>query len=496
MSKGPDAAQPRILVVDDSPAIHGEFRKIFHAGTAAESVGPATVSPLNPGKRPNFQVDFALLARDGLALHEQALAEGRPYSVAFIDVRSPPDWEGLQTAARICERDAAIQLVLCASGADCSWTLIRTRLGSSDRLLVLKKPFSDIEVLQLADTLTQKWRRDQRAKRRCADLEQMVRDHARDLRVSNERLEQLHRQLVMAGLQEKATLNTQSRNRMAVENNLRNALRNGELSVHYQPLVDIATRRVVSLEALVRWFHPQLGAISPGEFIPVAEECGLILPVGEFVLRTVCEQIARWERDDVPVVPIAVNISAVQLQRLNIRDFVCDIVRECGVKPSLVALELTESAIITNASSHIGELQSLRDLGIGIEIDDFGTGYSSLSYLKHLPIDTLKIDRTFISQIHINPQDEAIVSAILAMADCLGLKVTAEGVETTVQLDVLLRLGCEVAQGFFFSRPLTAEKCCDLLHELAQRPSFTETLRMQVASGARSPSRVPSARKR
>lgn len=496
MSKGLDAPQPRILVVDGNPAIHGDFREIFYGSAAAESARPATVSPLNSGRRPAFQVDFAAQGPSGLALHEQALAEGQPYSVAFIDIGRPPDWEGLQTIARIAERDAEIQLVLCTSMVDCSWNLIRARLGSSDRLLVLKKPFSEIELLQLADTLTQKWRRDSRIKRRCADLEQMVRDHARDLRISNERVEQLHRQLVMAGLQEKATLNTQSRNRMVVENNLRAGLRNGELSVHYQPLVDIATRRVVSLEALVRWFHPQLGAISPGEFIPVAEESGLILPVGEFVLRTVCEQIARWEHDEVPVVPVAVNISAVQLQRLNIRDFVCDIVRQCGVKPSLVALELTESAIITNASSHIGELQSLRDLGIGIEIDDFGTGYSSLSYLKHLPIDTLKIDRTFISQIHINPQDEAIVSAILAMAKCLGLKVTAEGVETTVQLDVLLRLGCEVAQGFFFSRPLTAEKCCDLLNELAQRPSFTETLRMQMASNTRSAARFPGARKR
>jgi EAL domain-containing protein (putative c-di-GMP-specific phosphodiesterase class I) len=484
MSLGTDAPRPRILVVDDNAAIHGDFRRIFRSDGAAQPV------------RPEFEIDFASHEQEGFALLERALTEGRPYALAFIDMRAPPDWQGVHTASRIGARDAHIQLVLCTAHADCSWSLVRERLGSSGRLLMLKRPLHDIEALQLADMLAHKWRHDQRIKRRCADLEQRVRDHARDLRESNERAEQLHRRLVMAGLQEKAALNTQSRNRLALETNLQQALRDSQLSVHYQPLVDIATRRVVSLEALVRWFHPQHGAISPGEFIPMAEESGLILPVGEFVLKSVCEQLIRWEQDDVPVVPVAVNISAVQLQRLNIRDFVAGILREAGIKPSLVALELTESAIITNATSHIAELQALRDMGIGIEIDDFGTGYSSLSYLKHLPIDTLKIDRTFISQIHINSQDEAIVNAILAMADCLGLKVTAEGVETTAQLDVLLRLGCEVAQGFFFSRPLTADKCCDLLRDLAQRPSFTETLRMQVASGIHGSPRYPAARKR
>jgi EAL domain-containing protein (putative c-di-GMP-specific phosphodiesterase class I)/DNA-binding NarL/FixJ family response regulator len=500
MSNGSDASEPRILVIDDSPAIHADYRKIFHAGAgrdAALSASEAALFSDSPAVavHPDFEIDCALQGQEGLARVDAALAAERPYALAFIDMRMPPGWDGLETAARIWERDPNIQIVICTAYSDYSWSQIRAKLGASDRLLILKKPFDNIEVLQLADTLTQKWRLGQQSRHRSAHLEQMIRDHSRDLQTSNERVDQLHKQLVVAGLHEKAALNTQSRKRLALESNLQQALQNGELSVHYQPLVDVATRRIVSLEALVRWQHPQHGAISPAEFIPVAEQSGLILPLGEFVLQTVCEQVVRWEREKVPVVPVAVNISAVQLQQQNISEFVMGILRKTGMQPHLAVLELTESAIITNARSHTGELQSLRNLGVGIEIDDFGTGYSSLSYLRHLPIDTLKIDRSFISQIHINPADEAIVSAILAMAHCLGLKVTAEGVETATQLEVLRRLGCEVAQGFLFSRPLTAERCRDFLCEAAQRPYFMDTLRIQVAAGVRGGSRYLAARK-
>jgi EAL domain-containing protein (putative c-di-GMP-specific phosphodiesterase class I) len=254
--------------------------------------------------------------------------------------------------------------------------------------------------------------------------------------------------------------------------------------VHYQPLIEVATRRAVGLEALVRWQHPSKGFIAPSLFIPLAEESDLILELGEFVLRTGCEQIMTWQREGMPVVPLAVNISAVQLQRAGFADFIRRVLHETGMPPQQLALEITESSLMANMQQHAAELQSLRADGVGIEIDDFGTGYSSLSYLKQLPIDTVKIDRSFIQHIDSNPVDAAIVSAIFAMADSMRLRVVAEGVETLGQLQVLGSYGCAYAQGYFFSKPLPAAGCRNLLMELAVRPAFTETLRMQLVSDA------------
>lgn len=489
MSKGSDGFKPRILVIDESPSVQADLRRILRAD-ASQGAAPATsefvsfdAAAVTPALE--FEVECASNVAAGLVLVETALAQDHSFALALINM-GKPDRDSVQLVSRIRERDPDLQCVTWTEASGHSLSEIRTQLGGSDRLLILSRPLDAVEAAQLAATLARKWLLGRQARDRIEDLEQLVRDHVRDLNVSNERVERLQRQLIDAGLHEKVVMNTQSRNRIAMEGKLREALQKGELSVHYQPLVDVVSRHVVSLEALVRWTHPQQGAISPAEFIPVAEQCGLILQVGEFVLRTACEQVVRWEKDRVPVVPVAVNISAVQLQQLNINDFVRRILRETGMQPALAILELTESAIISNAGTHMGELQALRDIGIGVEIDDFGTGYSSLSYLRHLPIDTLKIDRSFISQIHINPADEAIVSAILAMAHCLDLDVTAEGIETAAQLEVLRRLGCEVAQGFLFSRPLPSERCRDfLIQQAGERPEFVDTLRKQTALGGR-----------
>jgi diguanylate cyclase (GGDEF)-like protein len=278
-------------------------------------------------------------------------------------------------------------------------------------------------------------------------------------------------------------MNTQVRQRLTMEHALRRALKSNQFVVHYHPLIAIATRRIVGLEALVRWEHPQLGLVPPNKFIPIAEESGLIVPIGEHILRTVCEQVVRWQDADVPTVPVAVNWSAIQLQRQPVVEVVHRVLSETGMQPKLLSLEITEGALMRNARQHAAALQVLRDSGVRIQIDDFGTGYSSLSYLRELPIDTLKIDCSFINHVAENPADQAIVSAILAMAKSLGLRVVAEGVETAAQLEVLNRHGCEVAQGFFFSRPLPAEQCRALLEELATRPSFTETVRMRLRKG-------------
>jgi diguanylate cyclase (GGDEF)-like protein/PAS domain S-box-containing protein len=279
-------------------------------------------------------------------------------------------------------------------------------------------------------------------------------------------------------------MNRHARHRLTMEHALRRALEAGQITVHYHPLIDVATRRIVSLEALVWWEHPQLGSVSPAKFIPIAEDSGLIVPIGEHVLRTVCAQTVQWRRDAVPVVPVAVNWSAIQLQRQSVVQVVRKILGETGMPQQLLVLEITESALMRDARQHAAALQQLRNEGIRIQMDDFGTGYSSLSYLRELPVDTIKIDRSFVNHVEDNPADLAIVSAILAMAKSLGLRVVAEGVETAGQLDVLRKHGCEVAQGFFFSRPLPADQCRTLLEELASRPSFTETLRMRVRRGS------------
>jgi diguanylate cyclase (GGDEF)-like protein/PAS domain S-box-containing protein len=275
-------------------------------------------------------------------------------------------------------------------------------------------------------------------------------------------------------------MNTRARQRLSMEHALQRALKSRQFVVHYHPLIAIANRRIVGLEALVRWEHPQLGLVPPAKFIPIAEESGLIVPIGEHILRTVCEQVVRWQNAGVPTVPVAVNWSAIQLQRQSVVDVVHRALGETGMRPDLLSLEITEGTLMRNARQHAVALQALRDSGVRIQIDDFGTGYSSLSYLRELPIDTLKIDRSFINHVDDNPADQAIVSAILAMAGSLGLRVVAEGVETAAQLEALKYQGCEVAQGFFFSRPLPAAECRSLLQELAARPSFTDTLRVRL----------------
>lgn len=477
----------RILIVDDNPAIHEDFRKILRPSrkSAAElAVSENMLFGDSDAREPgvSFDLDFAAQGDEGIAKVREAKAEQHPYAAAFIDVRMPPGRDGIDTAARIWEVDPDIQVVICTAYSDHTWEQIQKKLGRSDRLVVLKKPFDNIEVLQLADTLTHRWQRARVVQRHLATLQQIIADRTNDLNTAKGRLESANRQLAAAAQHGQQTLTTQAGHRAALEDELRNALTAGELSVHYQPLVEIKTRRAVSLEALVRWHHPVKGAISPAIFIPVAEETDLIVPVGEFVLRSVCEQVVQWQKEGTPVVPVAVNISAMQLRRQGILEPVRRVLRETGMSADLLVLELTESALIENVQEHIAELQSLRDDGVGIEIDDFGTGYSSLSYLRQLPIDTLKIDSSFVRHIDTNPVDAAIVSAILAMAASLQLRVVAEGVETRAQLQVLSGHGCDFAQGFFFSRPLPAPACRKLLLELAARPSFTDTLRMQLVS--------------
>jgi diguanylate cyclase (GGDEF)-like protein/PAS domain S-box-containing protein len=258
-------------------------------------------------------------------------------------------------------------------------------------------------------------------------------------------------------------MNERVRERMRLEQALREALGAEQLSVEYQPVIDLRTGRIAALEALARWRHPTLGQVPPAQFIPVAEEAGLIVELGENILRQVCLQLAVWRMSGIPVVPVAVNVSAQQLQRSNIRDRVLAICSETGIQPRLLQLELTESALMREIDRQIAPLEGLRAAGVQISIDDFGTGYSSLSYLKHLPIDHLKIDRSFVRDMAVDANDAAIVSAIIGMARSLRLETIAEGVETGQHAMRLASLGCTMAQGFYYSAPLPAIQAESLL---------------------------------
>ncbi|HWQ39208.1 MAG TPA: EAL domain-containing protein [Burkholderiales bacterium] len=251
-------------------------------------------------------------------------------------------------------------------------------------------------------------------------------------------------------------INDKVQERLLMEGGLRQALQREEFRVVYQPKIDLATREVIGAEALIRWFHPKLGMVGPSRFVPVAEDSGMVGQIGEWVLRTVCRQIRQWQ-DGGWTMPVAVNVSARQFQQSDLADLVVSVLSETRVPAYLLEIELTESAVMHDAEASVVALERLKQFGVQISIDDFGTGYSSLSYLKRLPLDVLKVDQSFVRDISSDPNDAAIVRAIITLARSLGMKVTAEGVETEAQLAFLNAYGCHYAQGYMFGQPMPAE---------------------------------------
>ena len=245
--------------------------------------------------------------------------------------------------------------------------------------------------------------------------------------------------------------------RVLLESLLRKALENGEFELHYQPQVAIDTGRLIGAEALLRWHNPQLGTVAPDRFIPIAEDSGQIVAIGNWVLETACKEARRWQDAGLANISLSVNLSAVQLRHIGLTNFIRNALEQSGLEGSSLEVEVTESVIMDNVHQASERLQALRQLGIRIAIDDFGTGYSSMAYLKHLPIDRLKIDRAFIADIPQDANDTAIAIAIIRLADALNLTVIAEGVEKAEQAALLLEQGCPSAQGYYFSRPLPAE---------------------------------------
>ncbi|RCX07709.1 putative bifunctional diguanylate cyclase/phosphodiesterase [Marinomonas foliarum] len=238
---------------------------------------------------------------------------------------------------------------------------------------------------------------------------------------------------------------------------LRKAIEEEQFVLHYQPKIRLCDEEVVGAEALIRWVHPELGMISPDQFIPLAEESGLILPLGEWVIRRACRQLKEWRESGVAPIKMSVNLSSRQFMQADLVDMVERVLQETGVEPEYFELELTESMLMADAQQSIDKLHGFRKLGLTLSIDDFGTGYSSLAYLKKFPIQTLKIDRSFINDLGLDSDNDAIVKATIAMAKSLNLKVIAEGVETRSQFDLLDGYGCQEVQGYLFSKPLCGE---------------------------------------
>jgi diguanylate cyclase (GGDEF)-like protein/PAS domain S-box-containing protein len=260
-------------------------------------------------------------------------------------------------------------------------------------------------------------------------------------------------------------MNERAMQRMEMEASMRRALQQSEFALHYQPKVDLASGEICGIEALLRWSHPQKGPVSPAEFVPILEDTGLIIPVGEWVMREACRQIGAWQKAGLMAPPVAVNLSARQFQDKGLEDKIRAIIAESGIDPTLLQLEITESLLMNDPKAAERILLALKDAGVKLSIDDFGTGYSSLAYLRRFPLDVLKIDRAFIKDIVGNPDDAAITLAVISLAHSLMLKVVAEGVETEAQVNLLTQHGCDEFQGYFFSKAVPASELEALIRQ-------------------------------
>ena len=261
----------------------------------------------------------------------------------------------------------------------------------------------------------------------------------------------------------KSEMNVQAIERQSLEGSLRHAIERQELLLYYQPKINLATGGMTGVEALIRWHHPQRGLVPPGQFIAIAEECGLIVPIGRWVLSEACRQARAWQAAGLPPMCVAINISSVELRAPGFASGVRAILRETGLEPRYLELELTETFLMQDSRSTAEVLKELKEIGVLLALDDFGTGYSSLSYLKRFPIDAVKIDQSFVRDLTTDPDDAGIVTAVIAMGRSLHMRVVAEGVETREQLAILQEHGCPQGQGYYFSRPVPAVEFRQLL---------------------------------
>src|SRR5450631_3877429 len=604
----------RILIIDDNAAIHHDFRKVLC--TSDEEEAQATLALLEAdllgerpvgSTRPRFEIESAHQGQEGVEMAQRALAARRPYAMAFVDMRMPPGWDGLQTIEQLWKVDPHVQVVICSAHTDYDWTEVVDRLGHSDKLLVLRKPAEPIEILQCANALTRKWENDRLIRDQMERLEHVISVRTHGLEAANRQLRHLATHDPLTGLPNRVLLDDRMAQAMAhadrdgrsfallaceldrfklindslghragdellqevarrltavvrttdtvarfggdefvlvassiaepadaqklasvviealaapvriagidihtspsigiavypadgcsidallahadsamyaakergrgnaqryatgmhrgaehsvqLESDLHAAIASKQFQLHYQPKVDARTGIVRSAEALIRWLHPERGTVSPADFIPLAEECGLIGAIGEWVIREACRQARAWQDADIPRLRVSVNLAASQFRDSRLVDTIRSALDDADLEARYLEVELTETAVMTNPEQSVMILEQLSAMGVLVSVDDFGTGYSSMSYLRRFPIDKLKIDRVFINEIVSRPEDASIVRAIVSLAHSLRLKVVAEGVETQEQLDFLKTAGCDEYQGFLFSRPLPA----------------------------------------
>lgn len=640
---GPEPA--RILIVDDNRAIHEDYRKILACGASAPLVwDPGSDGALmtdlerklyGEAGRPRpaaleFRVDSAYDGQEALRLVEQAAAEQFPYCLAFVDMRMPPGWDGLETIQWLWAADPRLQVVICSAHSGYNWKQITERLGQSHRLLLLKKPFEPIEALQCAHALTRKWRNERALREQLDSLERVVTASTQGLEAANRQLrymathdaltalpngmlldDRVNQAIAQAGsigerfalavldldrfklindsfghragdelLREIARrltgsvrnvdtvarvggdefvliireigapeeakrvsekildvlqlpvrmgeidvhpsasigiaffpwhgataqtlfarahaamyvakqrgrktvqcfapdMDTLTQERVQLESELYEALKGQQFELYYQPKFAAASGHFRGAEALLRWRHPQRGLVGPDSFIPLAEESGLIVPIGEWVIREACRQIRAWEDAGLPAPRIAVNVSATQFQQRELIDVVRRALDDAGVAASQLEIELTESAVMNNTEESAAILQQLSRMGVIVSVDDFGTGYSSMSCLHRFPLDKLKIDRSFIQALTSSSEAAAVVQGIIGLAHSLRLKVIAEGVETAEQMHFLRSYGCDQLQGFYLSPPLPALAYEELIR--AQMESLSERLEDEAA---------------
>ncbi len=622
----------RILIIDDTPSIHDDYRKVLGAGCDSASADVAQMEALLFGANdaaadePRFEIDSALSGEEGVELLKKSIEKNAPYAMAFVDMRMPPGWDGVQTIRELWKIEPNLQVVICTAYSDYTPQQISAELRLGGRMLILRKPFDGVEVQQLAKMLSDKW---QIGKRK-ADLEKIVEVRTAELKKAalhdaltglpnrllfadrlNHTLSRAKRdesfkfavlfvdvdefKLVNDGLGHEAgdallleiaarlnyatrTVDTVSRTdvceltganpvaarlggdefalllddvradadaarvaqriinevsrpfeihghtihtavsiglttssrkyekaddmlrdadtamyhakregrgrfvmfdqqmhaaavaRLTFESDLRAAIASDEFVPHYQPIVDIHTSRLVGFEALARWQHPQNGLISPADFIPIAEETGLIVPLGIKILETACQQLSVWQRTtpEFADLTMSVNVSRKQLVSADLVQHVQRILRESGIKPQNLKLEITESSVMADVKASLDVLKRIQSLGVQLHIDDFGTGYSSLSCLQNFPLNGLKIDRGFVNEITVKPDQAAILKAIVSLAHSLNLPLVSEGVETTEQSQLLQSMGCDYAQGYLFSKPMDVTAATAFVSRCAQ----------------------------
>ena len=629
----------RILIIDDNRAIHDDIRSVLSDAPDTSELDSITALMLGRSEpeptdavRRDYHIESAFQGEQGLELLTDAFEKGSPFAIAFVDMRMPPGWDGVETIEHLWRVDPDLEVVICTAYSDYSFDEISNRLGNAHQLLILRKPFDNAEVRQLACALTEKWRLNKQSQLNVEMLSGMVDERTKELEdVAAKLRQEIHeREIIeqqlrhdafhdcLTGLPNRSALNhhlqqsirrskrdtdhkyavlfididnfkvvndsmghtkgddllidigrrltsvlrdidvaampspesaarlggdefvvlleelsaiqdavivanrclealapafdidgidfsvsasvgiatsefgyetadevfrdadtalceakasgkscvivfdqemrERAIQRMELESDLRRAIEENQFVLMFQPIISIASKTVTGFEALIRWHHPQKGIIPPFNFIPLAEETRLISKISEWVMKEACAKLASWREHDPRAndLTVSVNLSSQEFGQTNLPDTVNTIVGQSGLSPDSLRIEITESLLMQDLESVSEVLYRLKSSGIQLYMDDFGTGYSSLSYLHKIPIDVVKIDRSFVSRLGVEEKDTATVEAIITLAHNQGMKVVAEGVETESHLEKLKGLNCDFAQGYYFARPLDA----------------------------------------